>query len=85
MDRSTALDDRSTTLDGGQIYSYGNITDPSDTDPGEIGQNPAPPSFWLRNPLDLGRLGKNTQESGQQWGQAAIFFFFLPRTVQCPG
>ena len=33
-------------------------TDPSDTDPGEIGRNPAPPSFWLRNPLDSGRLGK---------------------------
>ena len=32
----------------------------SDTDPGEIGQNPAPPSFWLRNPLDVSRLGKSS-------------------------
>ena len=55
---STGVLDRSTPLDGGQIYRCnGSPAPPSDTDPGEIGQNPAPPSFWLRNPLALGRLG----------------------------
>ena len=61
MDRSTTLDDRSTTLDGVKsiaITAATTAADPSDTDPGEIGQNPAPPSFWLRNPLDVSRLGK---------------------------
>ena len=58
--------DRSTPLDGGQIYRYKPAAPPSDTDPGEIGQNPAPPSFWLRNPLDVSRLGKSERSASRR-------------------
>ena len=81
MDRSTTLDDRSTTLDGVKsiaITAATTAADPSDTDPGEIGQNPAPPSFWLRNPLDLGRLGKKKygNNCGADFGD---FEFCIPK------
>ena len=50
--------DRSTHLDGVRSIGTADPAPASDTDPGEIGQNPAPPFFWLRNPLDVSRLGK---------------------------